>query len=202
MQKEKIGILILCTIVFVYLLRKILLRIGDIFGIGSKKETFDISHEDIYDTSNPTLLPSQEDQLYLLKAGEGKNGGFNSMQKDFSLMYSETGDSVAKGNPESVDTQPMFPEPKWMNQKLTPEEQKTIVYQGDGIPLAYEARITPPSLAEGSMIYNHDRKCSKECCQGNVYSSDSCCVCWYPNIQAQDRFYAYHDDQDKRTTPL
>lgn len=177
-------------------------------GKVKRNGTYDLNQSyDTFVSSSPTTFSKRVDSIQTedLKTGTSSNGGFSDYKTDFATAYGKLIDSISFGNSLSYDNLPNGPESPLANQTLTPTQQKSIVYQADGIPLSYEARMTYPSLAQkgGSIILNNDRKCSPECCQFNpIYSSDSCCVCYSQNFDFLNREYAFYNDQSERTNPV
>lgn len=64
-------------------------------------------------------------------------------------------------------------------------ENPRVIYQGSPLPLAYEARASPPP--KDSMFYFARHRCAPECCP-SPYSCSHGCVCFDTNVQPSHEF--------------
>lgn len=98
-------------------------------------------------------------------------------------------DDISIGNPSSISGLVAADGPASVYQPniKNPYADEAVTFQGDGIPLAYETRVSFPAN-EDDMFYFKDWAFEPECCP-SIYSSDRGCACWHPYYTPEPQTY-------------
>ena len=104
-----------------------------------------------------------------------QRGGSNN------AIFSSVKDDISNGN--SISWSKIVNRPGKLYGRRPIYNKEKLTFQGHGIPLIYETRLSKTHPSEGKSLSSRNLKCHPGCCP-STYSCDGGCLCFHRSRQA------------------